>query len=316
MNFIFIPFLLIFYRFFCYGIAKGGKMLEYLRNAADKPLAKVLMFILIFSFVGCGAAEWIFGGASRDTTLIRVGDTSISVQQFNNERSRELSQMEKDEQRATYTDPAKSAALDKNVMKTLTVNYLILNRARDMDFAVSDKRIAEEIKNSPQFQMNGQFAPWIYDMVVQNSGVGEADMVNALRSDVMRQMVVGATSAPLDVPEFAVDAMYNARHAKRDIKYTTVKFADFKVAEPKEEQLREYYAQNPRVVPESRSVSYVFVAAEMNKPDMYDEGFKKAQQVEDLIISGETMKDAAEKGDAKYGKWWKCFTGLGTYIYF
>ena len=58
-------------------------MLEYLRNAADKPLAKVLMFVLIFSFVGWGAAEWIFGGAVRDTTLVRVGNAEISVQQFN-----------------------------------------------------------------------------------------------------------------------------------------------------------------------------------------------------------------------------------------
>ena len=275
-------------------------MLEYLRNAADKPLAKVLMFILIFSFVGWGAAEWIFGGAARDTTLIHVGNTDISVQQFNTERSRELSAMSKDEQRAAYTDPARARELDESVMTTLTVNYLALNRAHDLGYVVSDKRIAEEIRRNPQFQINGQFAPWIYDMVVQNSGVNEADIINSLRSDVLRQMVVGATSVPIDVPEFAVYAMYNARYAKRGIKYATVRFADFKVEEPNEDQLREYYAKNPKVVPESRSVSYVFLDAEMDKPDMYDEGFKKAQQIEDLIISGETMKDAADKGKAKY----------------
>ena len=285
---------------FCYGIAKGGKMLEYLRNAADKPVAKVLMFILIFSFVGWGAAEWIFGGASRDTTLIHVGSADISVQQFNNEHSRELSAMSKDDQRAAYTDPAKAAELNESVMTTLTMNQLALNRAYDMGFVVSDKRIAEEIRNNSQFQVNGQFVSWMYDMFLQNSGISEADVINSLRNNVLRQMVVGATNVPLDVSDFAVDAMYNARYAKRDIKYATVKFADFKAGEPSEEQLREYYAQNPKIVPESRSVSYVFLGADMNKPDEYDEGFKKAQQIEDLIISGETMKDAADKGGAKY----------------
>jgi len=275
-------------------------MLEYLRNAADKPLAKVLMFILIFSFVGWGAAEWIFGGVSTDTTLIHVGDSGVSVQQFNNERSRELSAMTKDEQRAAYTDPAKAAELTQNVMRVLTRNQLLTNRAMDLGFVVSDKKIADEVRADPQFQINGQFEPWIFDMVVQNSGMNEQDIADLLRGNILREMVVTSVNAPIDVPQFAVDAVYNARNAKRDIKYATVKFSDFKVAQPTEEQLMEYYAQNPKVVPESRSVSYVFVEADTNKPDVYDEGFKTAQQIEDLIISGETMQDSAAKHKAKF----------------
>ena len=275
-------------------------MLEYLRNAADKPLAKVLMFVLIFSFVGWGAAEWIFGNVTNDTTLIHVGDAGISVQQFNNERSRELSAMSKDEQRAAYTDPAKSSELTTKVMTNLTRNQLLTNRAADMGFVVSEKRIADEIRANPQFQINGEFAPWIFDMVLQNSGVNEQDIVDALRGDVLRKMVVDATNAPIDVPQFAVDAMYNARYAKRDIKYATVNFSDFKAANPTDEQLKEYHVQHPTVVPESRSVSYVFVTADMNKPDEYDAGFKTAQQIEDMIISGDSMKESADKHKAKF----------------
>ena len=275
-------------------------MLEYLRNAADKPLAKLLMFILIFSFVGWGAAEWIFGGVSTDTTLIHVGDSEVSLQQFNNERSRELAAMSKDEQRAAYTDPVKSQQLTQNVMMLLTRNQLLTNRARDLGFVVSDKKIADEIRSNPQFQLNDEFVPWVFDAVLQNAGINEQDYADSLRGNDLREMVVSVTDATIDVPQFAVDAMYNARNAKRDIKYSTVKFADFKVSEPTEEQLAEYYAQNPKIVPESRSVSYVFVAADMNKPDIYDEGFKTTQQIEDMIISGETMKDAADKYKAKF----------------
>ncbi len=275
-------------------------MLEYLRNAADKPLAKVLMFILIFSFVGWGAAEWIFGGASRDTTLIHVGDSDVSVQEFNNLRSRELAEMSKDEQRAAYTDPAKAAALTNSVMSKLTTNHLAMNRAKDLRFVVSDKRIAEEIRSYPQFQVEGKFQPWMFDMVLQNSGLTEQDIASSLRGDILRNMTMGAVNVQINVPQFAVDAAYNARYAKRDIKYSTVKFADYKVGEPSDEQLKTYYAQHPQIVPETRSVSYVFVAADMSKPDVYDEGFKKAQQIEDMIISGDSLKTAADKYKAKY----------------
>ena len=275
-------------------------MLEYLRNAADKPLAKVLMFILIFSFVGWGAAEWIFGGESRDTTLIHVGSADVSLQQFNNERSQQLASMSKEEQRASYTDPLKAQQLTNSVMSKLTMNQLAMNRARDLGFVVSDKRIAEEIKSYPQFQVNGQFVPWMFDMVLQNSGLTEKDIANSLGADILRNMTLGATNVPVNVPEFAVDAAYNARYAKRDVKYATLKYSDYKVGEPTSEQLQTYYAQNPKIVPETRSVSYVFVAADMNKPDVYDEKYKHAQQIEDMIISGDSLKVAADKGHAKF----------------
>jgi len=275
-------------------------MLEYLRNAADKPVAKVLMFILIFSFVGWGAAEWIFGGSTRDTNLISVGRADISVQQFNGERSRLLSQMTKEEQRATYTDPTKAAALTNAVMSKLTTNQLALNRAKDLGFVVSDKRIADEIKSYPQFQSNGEFSPWLFDMILQNSGMSEQDIADSLRADILRAMTLGATNVPMRVPQFAIDAAYNARYAKREINYATIKFADYKVGEPTVEQLQNYYAQNPKIVPETRSISYVFVAADMNKPDIYDEKFKVAQKIEDMIISGDSMKTAADKHGAKF----------------
>ena len=291
---------MIFSRSFCYVIAKGEKMLEYLRNAADKPLAKLLMFILIFSFVGWGAAEWIFGNVVNDTTLINVGNADISVQQFNNERSRELSAMTKDEQRTAYTDPVKSAELTKNVMTALTRGQLLTNRVNDLGLVVSEKRIADEIRANPQFQINGEFVPWMFDMALQNSGMNESDIMVALLDDILRKNIVSTISVPMDVPQFTMDAMYNARYAKRDIKYTTVKFSDFKTENPNEEQLKEYYVQNPRVIPETRIVSYVFVPADMNKPDIYDEKFKVAQQIEDMIISGESMKDAAHKHKATF----------------
>lgn len=275
-------------------------MLEYLRNAADKPLAKVLMFVLIFSFVGWGAAEWIFGGETRDTTLIHIGSADISVQQFNNERSRELAEMTKEEQRAAYTDPQKAEQLTNSVMSKLTIDQLALNRAKDLGFVVSDKRIAEEIKTHPQFQVNGQFVPWMFDMFLQNSGLTESDIANSLRGDVLRNMTLGATNVKLAVPQFAVDAAYNARYAKRGVAYATVNFADYKVAEPTDEELKTYYSMNPVIVPETRTVSYVFVATDMSKPDEYDAGYKKTQKIEDMIISGDSMKSAADKYKAKY----------------
>ena len=281
-------------------------MLEYLRNASEKPVAKILIALLAFSFVGWGVAEWIFGGGVADNALVRVGNTEISVNEFNLEKSRELAKLTKEEQRDIYTDSAAQGEFNQKVLTKLATQQMAENRADDLGFVVSDKRIAREIREYPEFQVNGEFSTLAFDTVLNNSGYSEADFAQVLRNDVLRSMVLGAMSVQVPVPDFVVKATYNARYGLRDVEYATVKYSDFSVDNPSDDQLREYYAKNPQVLPEQRSVSYVIVPTEMAQPDKYDEGYATAVKVEDDIIAGESMQDAAEKHGAKY-------VNLGTF---
>ena len=174
------------------------------------------------------------------------------------------------------------------------------NRANDLGFAVSDARIAREIRMFPEFQENGQFSAYLFDYVLNNSGYTESQFAAILRSQVLRSMVLGAVGATVKVPTFATRAMYNARYATRDVEYATVKYDDFKVANPTDDDLRAFYTQNPRTVPEFRTISYVLVPADMSKPDEYDAAYETAIKVEDDIIAGETFADVAKKHKAKH----------------
>ena len=275
-------------------------MLEYLRNASEKPVAKILISILAFSFVGWGVAEWIFGNVANDNTLVHVGDTEISAQEFNLEKSRALAQLSRDEQRAIYTDTATQNAFSKQILTKMTTKQMAENRADDLGFVVSDKRIAHEIRSFPEFQVNGEFSTLAFDTVLNNSGYSEAAFADVLRGNVLRSMVLGTVGVDVPVPEFAVRAAYDARYGEREIEYATIKYSDFDVAAPSDEQLAEYYKQNPQIVPETRNVSYVIIPAEMSQPDKYDAGYAIAVKFEDDIIAGEPMADAAKAHGAKY----------------
>ena len=275
-------------------------MLEYLRNASEKPIAKVLITILAFSFVGWGVAEWIFGNVMSDTTLVRVGPEKVSVQQYNLERSRQLATMTKDEMRNVYVDPIAAEKFQNDIISKLTTQTMVENRGHELGFIVSDHRIAREIREYPEFQENGQFSTLKFDTVLRNSGYSEAEFAEILRSNVLRSMVLGAMSAPIKTPKFATKAMYSARYAERNIDYSVVKFDDFKVGKPSDDDLRTYYAQHPQTIAETRTASYVLVPAEMSKPDAYSDAYDVAIKVEDAIIGGDSLKDAASKHKAKY----------------
>ena len=275
-------------------------MLEYLRNASDKLVAKILMGLLIFSFVGWGVAEWIFSNATREAELVRVGSTIISVQQFGAERSRALTNMPKDQQKQIYTDTVAANEFHKKLLAEIAKETMVENRAADLGFIVTNKRIVREIQSSPEFQEKGVFSEQKFDTHLMNAGFSESDFVADLRGEILRSMVLGSMSESVPVPDFAVRAAYNARYTEREIEYSAVQFADFKTGSPSDDQLREFYAKNPHTVPEYRTVSYVLVSAKMDTPDTYDKGFVDAQKLEDAIISGESMSDAAAKMKAKY----------------
>ena len=275
-------------------------MLEYLRNASEKPIAKVLIWLLSFSFVGWGVAEWIFGSTNTDTSLVNVGKNSVSIQQFNAQKSNDLAAMTREQQRAIYTDATAQNAFNQDVLKKITINQLVENRADDLGYVVTDKRIAQTIRETPEFQVNGEFSTLAFDRLLSNSGMDEADFANALRAQTLRSMVLSPVAQQIKVPAFVTQATYNARYGQREIKYATVKYSDFNVATPTDDQLQMYYQQNPQTVPETRAVSYVFVETDMAQPDKYDAGYATAIKIEDDIIAGETMQDAAKKHGAKY----------------
>ena len=275
-------------------------MLEYLRNASEKPIAKVLITILAFSFVGWGVAEWIFGNVMGDTTLVRVGSEKVSVQQYNLERSRELATMSREEMRNVYVDPVAAQKFQNDIISKLTTQTMVENRGHEMGFIVSDHRIAREIREYPEFQENGQFSTLKFDTVLRNSGYSEAEFADILRRNVLRSMVLGAVGTPLKTPKFATESLYNARYAERGIDYTTIKFDKFKADKPTDEDLRAFYASHPQTVAETRKASYVLISADMSKPDEYSEAYEKAVKVEDAIIGGDSLKEAADKHKAKF----------------
>ncbi|MDR0726901.1 MAG: SurA N-terminal domain-containing protein [Rickettsiales bacterium] len=275
-------------------------MLEYLRDMSGKPVAKVLIAVLTFSFVGWGVAEWIFSGNMREPVLIQVGSEKITVNQFNVERSREMAKLSRERQKLVYTDPEYANAFYSKVLTEMTNNLMVESRARDLGFYVTEKRVASEISTFPEFRENGRFSAAKFDATLSNSGWNEADFAEYLRGQIMRSYVLGAMSVPMHVPDFAVAAAFNSRYATRQIDYKEIKFSQFNAGNPTDDQLREFYAKNPKTNPETRSVSYVLVTASMDKPDSYDAGFDKAQKLEDAIISGESMSAAASKNKAKF----------------
>lgn len=276
-------------------------MLEYLRNASERPVAKILMGLLIFSFVGWGVADWIFSGGGRASVLLRIDGNDITVNDFNAEKQRAVAKLSRDEQRKLFADTSVTNEFYSGILTTMTTDSMVDARARDLGFVVTDHRVAGEIRTFPEFQENGQFSAAMFDNVIMASGYSEQMFANMLRGQILRGYTLGPVGIPVAAPKFSATATYNARYASRDIAYATVKFSDFDVANPTDDNLREYYAAHPKILPETRDASYILISADLTKPDEFDAAYVRAQRAEDAIIGGESLKNVANTVGAKFG---------------
>ncbi|MCL2538553.1 MAG: SurA N-terminal domain-containing protein [Alphaproteobacteria bacterium] len=276
-------------------------MLEYFRNASDKPVTKILMGVLIFSFVGWGVAEWVLGGGSTDDAIIRVGGRPVTMQHFEQERGRQLSMMDRAQQRQLYADRQLQIAFSQQILQQLSSQMMLDARAYDLGFTVTNAAVAAAIRSEPAFMENGRFSPAKFDSVLFANGLTETGFAAHLRGQILRDMVVSSVASAPTVPDFMVTAMHIARGRARDIEFQTIKFADFKApTNPTDDNLRETYAKNPKTIPEFRTVSYVLVTAKMEQPDEHDRAYVAAQRLEDSLIGGETMAAAAKRHNAKH----------------
>ncbi len=276
-------------------------MLEYLRKASDKPLAKILMGILIFSFVGWGAASWIFGESRIDDSILRVGGAPLKIQSFDAQRGRIINSMSREEQKKLYSDKKSQKAFSEQILSQMTTQLMLQQRAIDLGLTSSDANVAMIIKAEPAFQTNKKFDLGKFNVILSHAQMTEEQLADSIRSETLRRMVLSGVSAGMPAPKFMANAIYQSRYTTREIEFASVKFSDFNISvNPTEQQLRETYAKNPKLVPESRKISYVLISAKMSQPDNYDTGYKIAQKVEDDLISGESMATAAAKANAKF----------------
>ena len=277
-------------------------MLEYLRRASDRPLAKVLMGVLIFSFVGWGVASWIFGETTIDDSILRVGGRPLKVAAFEQERAMQMAAVPRAQQKQIYSDRATATAFVQGVMSKLTSDIMLGARAADLGLQVSTGAVADEIHRTEVFQENGRFSLEKFDALLMANGMTEQYYADAVRQQLQREMVLSGVLSPVVTSEFVVRAAYNARNATRRIEFVAVKYSDFKVTgSPTDEELAQIYAQNPKMIPEFREISYVLVpVSEMSEPDQYDAGYSRAQKLEDAIVAGESMAAIAKKINAKH----------------
>ncbi len=243
--------------------------MDRIREGSTGLVVKIILGLIIFSFVFAGVGSYLVGGGQP--LAAKVGEREITrndfEQVYQNERNRMQSQL--GEYFSTLLgDPAYVEQFRKSVLDRMVNDALLDNQAQDLGLRVGDEQIRQAILSMPQFQKDGKFDEEIFNISLRRAGFSSDSFAEYLRQDLVRNQLVLA----LESTEFTLDNEVKAQGAleaqQREIRTITLDTAEFaKQATVTDEEVAEYYNANKQqfVRPEQVKVSYVELSGDSLK---------------------------------------------------
>ncbi|MDK9738308.1 peptidylprolyl isomerase [Vibrio sp. D404a] len=244
-------------------------MMDRLREGVNSIAVKIILGLIILSFVFAGVGSYITGGGNN--AAAKVGNTEIGrgefEQAYQNERNRMQSQLG-DYFSQMLADPAYVESFRRSVLDRMINDVLLEQQAESLGLRISDSQIRTMILEMPQFQTAGQFDQEVYQAALRRAGFGPESFAEYMRRDLMRNQLVTALQGSEFVLQGEIDTQSKLIAQTRDIRTVTLSVAELaKNVELTEEEIAEYYQQNPLAYtrPEQAKVSYIELSAEALK---------------------------------------------------
>src|SRR5581483_10908653 len=267
---------------------KRPPMLDAMRRGALNWVAKVLLGLLIIAFAIWGVAD-VFRGYGRGT-LARIGNTDITVDEYRQAYQDEMTSISRRLGRRLTAEQAKLLGVEQRTLSRLIGVAAIDMHAHELKLALSDKAVADLIRQDPAFQdVTGKFSNDAFRAILRQNGYTEARYLASRRRDEVREQLTDTLATGVAPPQLLVDLLYRYREETRIIDYFVPDYAKLvKTPEPDEAKLKDYYEQNKRqfVTPELRKVDVLLIT--------------RADVKARLPVSEDEVKAAYEQDKEKY----------------
>ncbi|MCQ4258262.1 SurA N-terminal domain-containing protein [Stutzerimonas stutzeri] len=253
-------------------------MLQNIRDNSQGWIAKTIIGIIIMLLALTGF-DAIFNAASNSRNAAEVNGEEISLDELNqamNMQRRQLAQ-----QLGGNFDPSMldDKLVRESSLRALIDRALLLQGARDADFAFSETALDQLILQTPEFTVDGAFSAARFDQVIQQMGYTRFQF----RELMKQEMLIGQLRAGISGSGFVTDEQIEAfaRLEQQTRDFATISIpADTASVEVSDDEARQHYEQNTDRYrsPEQVVVEYV----ELKKESFFDQVEASDDDVNDL----------------------------------
>ncbi|MEE4244243.1 MAG: SurA N-terminal domain-containing protein [Kangiellaceae bacterium] len=238
-------------------------MMESIRTGVQKPWVKVMLTVVVISFIFAG---YFTSPALSDSpdAVAKVNGDEVKLEQLNNAISRAAARY--GEQFDTFfpTEAAKRQ-FRLDTLKSVIDNELISQLAEDMGLRGSTSQILEQVTTAPIFQANGKFSTVLLDQFLAQQRQSREAFQEGLGRDLSLQQFIQVFTDTELALSYEVDQQLAVERQQRSVDAVTIKAADFiDGIELTDDEINLYYQENisSYEVPEMVSVEYIEIKSD------------------------------------------------------
>jgi len=233
-------------------------MLQAIRDRVTGIVAIFILGLLAIPFVFFGLDSYI--QSVPQDAVAQVGDSEISVSEFQTEFSRYRAQLRQQQGDAYDELQANRPEARREFLEGMIDRRLLVQHAQSMGMAISANTIAEVIRNVPAFQVDGRFDPEIYRQRMAASGQTPSAFERELATDLLIQELPAAVTSSVIVTDADVDRWLRVQMEARQISYATIPSQSFRdEISVTENEIEDFYNENQGqfMRPERVRVEYI-----------------------------------------------------------
>ncbi|MCY7295978.1 SurA N-terminal domain-containing protein [Alteromonas sp. a30] len=270
-------------------------MLEKMREGATGIFAKVVLGLVILSFVFAGVGSYINSGSEVPAAVVNGEEiSSLTLERaYQNERGRMESQLgELFSQLAA--NPEYLSNFRQQILERLVSEELLDQFATESGMRVSDEDVKRAIIETPAFQLGGQFDNERFKLLIAQSGMQVNEFKELLRGDLTRRQLSDAVLASnFTLPSEAKSALRLQKQTRtaRVVKVPASLFSDS--IEINDEERNAYYSANITDFDTQEKVKVEYI--ELEASQLASEMEVTEQEIEDYYQSNQSRYRSDEQ---------------------
>src|SRR5699024_2700304 len=262
-------------------------MLQAIRDRVTGIVAIFVLGLLAVPFLFFGLDSYM-RAVPQDAVAV-VGDDEISSADFQTSFARYRARL-RDQLGDRYSDlETNQPAVRREHLESLIDQLLLRQHAEKLGLRVSERTIAEMIRDVPAFQIEGQFNPDVYQQALRAAGETPRGFQQGVRQDIQTRLVAEAIAESSVVTETEVDRMIGLQRQRRQVSLVDISSAPFTdEVEITPADIESYYQDNLDRFTNEERVRLAYV--ELQPDELLDEA----------TLSEEELRQRYEAASARY----------------
>jgi peptidyl-prolyl cis-trans isomerase D len=235
-------------------------MFDFIRTH-QRLMQFVLLVLILPSFVLIGVSGYT-NYVSGDHDLVKVGDSSITLLEFDQARRRQLEQAQMQAQGDFDPSVLENPIVRSALLESLVDRRVQIDVASDQRFSVSDQALRESIASLPQLQQDGQFSLERYDQLLASIGMTTRDFEQSQRGELAIGRVLDPIAQSASIPSVVVTELQKSLTEQRDVRLAIYQTSDYQDdITVSEADVKAWYDENKESLslPEQVSIQYLLL---------------------------------------------------------